>query len=326
MLATRFTELVGCSLPIQQAGMGAASPPELAAAVSKAGGLGMIGTARPGGDDPELLASLLERTRTLTSRPFGVNFILIEDEEPFDPACFELAASAARVVEFFLWAPPDPALFNLIHQRGALVACQIGSREQAVAAAESGCDLIIAQGIEAGGHVRGTIGLLALLSDVLDAVDVPVLAAGGIGNGRALAAALAAGADGVRIGTRLLAAEEADIHPIYREALLQAQAVDTIYTDTFSVGWHAPHRVLRSCITAAEAFQGDRVAERASLDGSRLPVRLRSSAPPDSSTVGTIKAMALYAGESVGSVRSVQPAAQILDEIAREAESLLRRW
>src|SRR5215468_120031 len=99
MLTTRFTELIGCSVPIQQAGMGAVAPPELAAAVSNAGGLGMVGTARPGGTDPALLAGLLERTKTLTARPFGVNFIVRENDWPIDLACFELAANAARVVE-----------------------------------------------------------------------------------------------------------------------------------------------------------------------------------------------------------------------------------
>src|SRR5207249_7549168 len=133
-----------------------------------------------------------------------------------------------------LWAPPDRGLLELLHRGGALVACQVGSREEAVAAAEAGCDFIVAQGIEAGGHVRGTIGLLALLGEVLDAVDVPVLAAGGIGTGRAVAAALAAGASGVRVGTRFVAAEESNAHPVYVEALIGARARDTVYTTAFS--------------------------------------------------------------------------------------------
>src|SRR5215471_4343188 len=114
MLTTRFTKLVGCTVPIQQAGMGAAAPPELAAAVSEAGGLGMVGTARSGGDTPAGVAGLLARTRALTARPFGVNFLVRDDAPPPDRACFELAAGAARVVELFLWAPPERALFDLI--------------------------------------------------------------------------------------------------------------------------------------------------------------------------------------------------------------------
>jgi NAD(P)H-dependent flavin oxidoreductase YrpB (nitropropane dioxygenase family) len=325
---TRFTELVGCSVPIQQAGMGQGSPPELAAAVSNAGAFGMVGAARPGGKTPALVAGLIERTRALTSRPFGVNFILRQDDPaPYDWACFELAASAARAVELFLWDGPAPKLFDLIHRAGALVICQVGSREVAVAAAEAGCDVIVAQSIEAGGHVRGTIGLVALLGEVLDAVDVPVLAAGGIGSGRAMAAALAAGADGVRVGTRFVSAEEALVHPTYVQALVAARARDTVYTGTFSAGWpNAPHRVLRSSLEAAEAFQGDVVGEGTSIDGTRIPIRRFAGGVPDREATGTIAAMALWAGESVSGVRRVQPAAEIVGELAEEAKRLLQRW
>jgi NAD(P)H-dependent flavin oxidoreductase YrpB (nitropropane dioxygenase family) len=327
MLATRFTELIGCSVPIQQAGMGAGAPPELAAAVSNAGGLGMIGTARAGGDNPALLAGLLEKTRKLTSRPFGVNFIIRENLWPVDPACFELAAKAARVVEFFLYAPPDPKLIDQIHHWGALVSAQVGSREEAVAATGAGCDIVIAQGINAGGHVRGTIGLLALLDEVLDVVTVPVLAAGGIGSGRAMAAALAAGAAGVRVGTRFVASEEAGAHPVYRDALLGARAHDTIYTEGFSATWpNAPHRVLRSCVAAAEANTNEIVGEIPSLDGTRFPFTRFSADVATREATGAIEAMSLWAGESVGAVRRVQPAAEIVRELAEEAEKQLRRW
>ncbi len=156
-----------------------------------------------------------------------------------DPGCFALAGRRARVVEFF-WAWPDPALIETVHEQGALVSWQVGSREEAVAAAAAGSDLIVAQGMEAGGHVRGKIGILALLDEVLAAVDVPVLAAGGVGTGRALAAVLAAGADGARVGTRFVAAEESDAHPLYVEALLAAGPADTVYTEAFSVGMGCP--------------------------------------------------------------------------------------
>src|SRR5215831_14375750 len=189
MITTRFTELVGCSVPIQQAGMGAVASPELAAAVSEAGGLGMIGMARTGGRTLRGLSLQLDRIRALTSRPFGLNFIVLpEDIETAEPGCFELAARSARIVEYF-YGWPDRKLVDLTHEGGALVSWQVGSREEAIAAAEAGCDLIVAQGIAAGGHIRGTIGLQALLDDVLEAVDVPVLAAGGIGTGRAIASA-----------------------------------------------------------------------------------------------------------------------------------------
>lgn len=157
MISTRFTELVGCTLPIQQAGMGSVSPPELAAAVSEAGGLGMVGTARAG-LAPATLASLLDRMRALAARPFGVNFLVspvhlqgLYGRQPLDLECIAMAARAARVVEFF-YGEPDGKLVEIVHQHGALACWQVGSRREAIAAAEVGCDFIVAQGIEAGGH------------------------------------------------------------------------------------------------------------------------------------------------------------------------------
>jgi NAD(P)H-dependent flavin oxidoreductase YrpB (nitropropane dioxygenase family) len=191
-----------------------------------------------------------------------------------------------------------------------LASWQVGSREEAVAAAAAGCDFIIAQCIEAGGHVRGRIGLLALLDEVLAAVNVPVLAAGGIGTGRAIAAALAAGADGVRVGTRFAAAE----------------AQDTVYTEAFSVGWHAPHRVLRSCIAAAEASQSEVVGEYVDPNiGKRWPIRRFQPMDIHQGVTGMIAAMPHWAGESVDGVKAVQPAAAIVHELVRDAEQLLRR-
>src|SRR4051794_12328399 len=169
-MRTRFSELVGCSVPIQLAGMGAAATPELAAAVSNAGGLGMVGTARPG-LSPATLKSMLDDVRSRTSSPFGVNF-LVEPGYDIDPRCFELAARSARVVEFF-YGEPDPALVAIAHDGGALACWQIGSQTEAVAAQEAGCNFIVAQGIEAGGHIRGTVRLLDLLGELTSAVDIP---------------------------------------------------------------------------------------------------------------------------------------------------------
>jgi nitronate monooxygenase len=233
MITTRFTELVGCTVPIQQAGMGAAAPPELAAAVSEAGGLGMLGTARRG-LTAITLADLLEQVRLLTDKPFGVNFIVApvflngtSTLPRLDLKCIEIAARAAKVVEFF-YGEPERRLVEMVHAGGALACWQVGSRAEAIAAAKAGCDFVIAQGVEAGGHVRGTTPVMTLLGEVIAAVDVPVLAAGGIGTGRAMATALAAGADGVRVGTRFVAAAEAAVHPEYVAALIAAEAQDTV--------------------------------------------------------------------------------------------------
>ena len=314
-ITTRFTELAGCQLPIQQAGMGAASTPELAAAVSNAGGLGMLTSLT---DD---LTADVDATLTATAgRPFGVNFLM----PFFDRALLEAVAHRVRLVEWF-WGRPDPVLVGVAHAAGALAAWQVGSRDEAAAAADAGCDLIVAQGVEAGGHVRGTVGLLPLLDAVLGAVDVPVVASGGIGTGRGVAAVLAAGASAARIGTRFAATLESGAHPTYKQALVSAEADDTVLTQAFSVGWPgAPHRVLRSAVQAAEALDAE-LAGDASGGGrpSRIP-RFAVQAPTRA-TRGHIDAMALYAGQSVTAVTAITPAADVLRKIAIDAEELLRR-
>jgi nitronate monooxygenase len=143
-----------------------------------------------------------------------------------------------------------------------------------------------------------------------------------------MAAALAAGADGVRVGTRFVAAEEAGAHPEYVKALIAAEAKDTIYTDVFSHGWpDAPHRVLRASVEAAQAFEGDIVGQRywPDLDEWQQLYRFGSITANDQVT-GAIEAMPHWAGESVSGVKSVQTAAAIVEELAGEAETLLRRW
>jgi len=244
VIATRFTELLGIEAPIQLAAMPGIATPELTAAVSNAGALGMMGA---GIATPELLEQTIDQLAALTSRPFGVNFLM-----PFlNRECVPVAARKARVVEFF-YDTPDPALVEAAHAEGALVSWQVGSADEAVAAARAGCDLVVAQGTEAGGHVRGKTSLLPLLSQVVEAVDIPVIAAGGIATARSLAAVLAAGASAARIGTRFIATPEAAAHPVYLKAVLAAGAGDTVLTEAFEVLWpNAPHRVLRSSVSAA---------------------------------------------------------------------------
>lgn len=318
MLTTRFTTLVGCTVPLQQAGMGGVATGELAAAVADAGALGMIGGVRL---PAPFLVDVLDRLRQATRGVFGVNFLM-----PFlDRACVEAAAARVRVVEFF-YGDPDPGLVQLVHASGALACWQVGSVEEARAAAGAGCDFLVVQGVEAGGHVRGRIGLLPLLDLVLEAVTLPVVAAGGIATARGMAAALAAGADAVRIGTRFVAAVESAAHPAYKQALVEARADETELTEAFSVMWpHAPHRVLRSAVAAARSFQGEFTGET-QVGGVRLVLPRFGVPAPNRNTTGAIAAMALYAGETVGAVHAVQPAAAIVRELAEGAEQLLRRW
>jgi nitronate monooxygenase len=315
-LSTAFTRLVGCRLPIQQAGMGGVGTTELAAAVSEAGALGMLAG---NGRDPAAVQQAAEQVRVRTPAPFGISFLV-----PFleDRAVVACAAEQAAVVEFFYGAP-DAALVALVHAGGALACWQVGSVREARAAAEAGCDLVVAQGVEAGGHVRGEVGVLPLLDDVLAAVDVPVLAAGGIGSGRSLAAVLAAGAAGARVGTRFVAAAESAAHPDYVAALAAADGADTVLTKAFSHDWpDAPHRVLRASLEAAQRFDGEVTAE-VHVGERTVAVPRWHTYPPAGQIHGAIEALPHYAGQAVGAVRGVQPAGEIVAELADEAAALL---
>jgi nitronate monooxygenase len=317
MLSTPFTKLTGCRVPLQLAGMPVVTL-ELAMAVAEAGALPMFSALRA---PTPFLTDTLEKAARRTRAPIGVNFLI-----PFlDKEVLKVAAARARVVEFF-YGDPNPGLVDIVHSAGALACWQVGSTDEAIAAERAGCDLIVAQGTEAGGHVRGRVGLFPLLAQVLEAVKVPVIAAGGIGAARSMAAALAAGASAVRVGTRFLAAQESGAHPKYVEALIRARAEDTVLTEAFSVNWpNAPHRVLRSCVEAAESFKGE-VVGHGSIGSVTYSIPRLAPPTPSRDTVGEIGAMALYAGHSVDAIQRIQPAAEIVRELSEGAEQLLRAW
>jgi NAD(P)H-dependent flavin oxidoreductase YrpB (nitropropane dioxygenase family) len=268
---------------------------------------------------PPLVAATLDDLARRTSGVVGMNFLL----PFFDRSALEAAANRASVIEFF-YGDPDRDLVRDAHAGGALVSWQVGSAEEARAAVAAGCDLVVAQGDEAGGHVRGSAGMLTTLARVLDAVTVPVIAAGGIGSSRDVAAALAAGASAVRVGTRFIASRESGAHPEYVSAVLEAKAEDSILTDAFSLGWNAPHRALRSCIEAARSLTGDLVGST-EWGGNTIPIERFSVMTPDRTTTGEIRAMALYAGRSVEHAREVKPAREIVGELMAGAEALLQR-
>jgi NAD(P)H-dependent flavin oxidoreductase YrpB (nitropropane dioxygenase family) len=310
-LPTDFTDLVGCNLPLQLAPMGGGvGTIELAAAVCSAGGLGMISSFG--------LASLADQLAALRERgaePYGVGFFGFDLANR--AADLETAAALARVIDVF-WGQPDPAVVERVHAGGALAFWQVGSAAEAVAAAEAGCDVVVAQGVEAGGHVRGTTPLLELLEQVVPKLQVPVVAAGGITTARHVRQALDAGASGVRVGTRLLATTESSAHPDYVSALLAADDKDTELTMAFHIGWEdAPHRVLRSAITAA-AEAADPVAWLGEGD-QRFPIGRFSAIPPTAACSGDIGAMALYAGAGVGEINEVVPVAAAIRQLFETA-------
>jgi len=301
--------------------MGSVGGPELAAAVSEAGGLGVTSVA---GLTPEAVEARLDKIGRHTRKPYGANFLIPMIDHP---DAVQAAARKARVIDFF-WGFPDAELVRLAHNGGALASWQVGSLEEAVAAEKAGCDFIIAQGIEAGGHIRGKLGVLQLLAQTVDAVKVPVLAAGGIGNARALVGVLAAGAAGARMGTRFLAAEETNAHPDYVQALIAARAEDSLRSSLFEVTCPlcpSTHGVLRSALEAAQALTTETVGEWHQPDGVVRPVPHFAGTAPNRQIVGNIRAMAMYAGQSVGDVRRVQPAGEIVRELVEGAEKLLQR-
>ena len=319
MIETGFTRLVGCTVPIQLAGMGAIVSPELAAAVSEAGALGQISFVQT---DPAVAKQRLDRLEQLTRKPYGVNLLL-----PYvDPEILMMASRRARVVDFF-WGDPDPDLVEQVHVEGALASWQVGSVREAISAEKAGCDFISAQGIEAGGHLRGQLSLLPLLEGVLDAVSVPVLASGGIGSARSIAAVLQAGAAGVRMGTRFIAAAESNAHPEYVEALIAAGAEDSVLTTLFEVDCPmcpATHRVVRSALKLAEGLP-DRPLGEMEVSGSQYPIPRFFGFPPTRQMTGRITAMACYAGQSVAAIHGVQPAGKIVAELVSGTENLLER-
>ena len=310
MTRDTFTQLAGCPLPIQQAPIGFASAhPELPAAVAAAGGHGMLAAVTMPAD------VLRDRLLTLNgvTRAYGVNFIA----PMLSGDALEVAAEHAPLVELYLGAAGDEALVARARSGGALVSRQVVSAEEARAAEAAGCDLIVARAIEAGGRTTGGLGLLPLLDGVLDAVEVPVVAAGGIATPRGVAAVLAAGASAARVGTRFLVADEAATHPVYARAVLAAGYGDTVLTDAFSVGApRSPHRVLASALAAATALDGESVAEM-TFEGTRRQVPRFSAHNPAADATGHIEAMALYAGQSAGAVTRPEPAAAIVADLAR---------
>jgi nitronate monooxygenase len=310
---TPVCELLGIDHPIVEAPV--AADPRLPAAVSNAGGLGSLGLSWA--DDAGVV---VRETAALTDRPFSGNFVLTSDQHRrVDQA---LAAGLHSVS--FIFGDPS-GYVDAVHGAGALVMHTVGSAEEARRAVGCGVDIVVAQGWEAGGHVWGGVATLPLVPAVVDAVaPVPVIAAGGIGDARGVAAVLALGAQAAWLGTRFLLAEEMPIHGEYRRLLIAATEADAQwYPNLYEVGWpNAPHRALHN--STAEAWEaagrpapGSRPGEGeviAHFASGEAIVRY-SPAPPMVGTTGEIEALSLWAGQSVALAKRQQPAAEIVAEL-----------
>ncbi|MCG3756652.1 nitronate monooxygenase family protein [Amycolatopsis sp. Poz14] len=304
---------LGIDVPIAQAPIGSASTPALAAAVSNAGGLGTLALTWT---DPDEAVRRIREVRRRTDRPFAVNLVL---DFPIDDVLDACLAEDVPIISTF-WG--DPAKVAARAKDTRLIHT-VGSVAEARQAAEAGVDVVVAQGWEAGGHVRGQASTLVLVPAVVDAVGpIPVLAAGGIADRRGLAAVLALGAQGGWLGTRFLTATEAATHDSYREAVLVAELEDAVHTRCFDGGWpDAPHRVLRnSTLTHWEAAgqprtdrpgEGDVVA----TDAAGNPWQRYDDMIPVPGMTGDLEALAQYAGQAAGLVRNVAPAAQIMADL-----------
>lgn len=325
-IRTPLCPLLGIEIPIIQAPVGSATCPQLASAVSNAGGLGTLALSWRSLSE---CRELIRGTRTLTDLPFGVNLVLEWPQEDRLKLCLD---EGIRIFAFS-WGNPE-GLIPLVHSAGGVVIVQAGSADEARQAVASGADAVIAQGWEAGGHVQSSVSTLALVPRVVDAVTpTPVVAAGGIADGRGLAAVLTLGADGAWIGTRFLASREAAAHPAYKALLVSSRETDTLYSTLFDVGWpNAPHRTLKNSTTnlweaSGHARSGERPEEGEPIAyrGDGRPVVRYSDAMPLPDMTGSVEALALYAGQGVGLINDLPPAANIVRQLVDETCAGLKR-
>lgn len=294
-----ITEMCGVQYPIFLAGMAAISGPQLVAAVANAGGFGVLGGLRLA---PLMLRRWLRETRALTDQPFGVNVVpQFGGPEVFEAQFQVILQERPSILSLFYAEDYSADMIPRAKDAGMIVMVQTGTAALARKAIAHGADIIVAQGSEGGGHLNhGTIGLMSLLPAILDcAQGRPVLAAGGVTTRQDVRAAMSLGASGVLVGTAFLASEESNAHPLYKQKILEASTDDTEYRTGYSFGWTygTPHRVipnrdkwnvLRLVGGGARAIDKDRMAKKLSL----------------------------YAGQGVGKIHSIVPAAERVAELA----------
>jgi len=360
-LRTPLCDLLGIEHPIIQSGMGSAAGPELAAEVSRAGGLGIIAGL---GTPPDELRRRIHHVRSVTDRPFGVNLWLhTELRPPVDPATLPAATIAAvqKQLNVFrqrlhlpttearpggvpdliaaaldvildervpVWSiglgNPDPEMVRRCHTRGVKVMAMVATVDDARAVEKNGVDIVVAQGGEAGGHrstwekrplSEANVATMTLIPQVTDAVRVPVVAAGGIADGRGVVAALALGAQGALLGTRFVATRESMASEVWKKRLLESDGSTTM-TEAYTGLWA---RSLRNRFTEEYAASGAPV----------LPCLVQQRAAADIFAAAAEQRDAeytpLYAGQSAGLVRDLPGAAEVVETIVREASAVLAR-
>ncbi len=319
MLRTRLTEMLDIDHPVMLAGMGGVSYHELVAAVSEAGGFGCLGASTMGRDK---MVDEIRKVRELTAKPFGVD-LLTASPGDMVAQVEDIISGGASVFVAGLGVPRDA--IDLCHEHGVLVINMCGKVRHAVAAVEAGCDLVVAQGTEAGGHT-GLVATMALVPQVVDAVGerVPVVAAGGIVDGRGLAAALALGADGVWVGTRFIATPEAQGVPGYKEALLRIAEDGTTISRAYT---GKPCRVVandytREWETRPDDLQPFPLQFMRSMEDGVNHLGLPSSTVP--ALIDADREL-FPAGQGAGAITELVPAGELVHRFVINAEAVLDR-
>lgn len=316
MLRTRLTEILDVEHPVMLAGMGGVSYHRLVAAVSEAGGYGCFGASTLPAEE---LRAEMRAARALTVKPFGVDLLTALPDRLMEDVNL-LIDEGATVFAAGLGIPHD--VISLCHDRNVLVLSMCGKVRHAIAAVEAGCDIVVAQGTEAGGHT-GQIATLPLVAQVVEAVDgrVPVVAAGGISDGRGLAAALALGADGVWVGTRFIATPEANTGVGFKDALLRSREDDTVISKAFS---GKTMRVVRNEMSTyfdqhPEELKPFPEQLLAAIEGGYLHLGANEETP------GVDPAKECFpAGQAVGGIDTLIPAGELVVRMVEEAETALR--
>ena len=308
-----FMKELGLKYPIFQGGMAWVADGKLAAAVSNAGGLGIIGSGNAPGN---VVADEIESAKSLTKRPFGVNVMLLS---PYADEVVKVILANKDSVAVVTTGAGNPAKYiEKLKDAGIKVIPVVGSVALARMMERVGVDAVVAEGMESGGHI-GKLTTMALVPQVVDAVKIPVIAAGGIGDGRGMAAAFMLGAEGVQMGTRFLVASESKIHPNYKKAVLRAKDASTLVTGEYA---GHPSRVLKNKMAKTYIGIEKEEALKPHPDYDKLE-ELGTGSLRRAVIEGDSETGSFMAGEIAGMVKKEQPAAEILAEVYSQAEKLL---
>ena len=302
----RLDKMLGIKYPCIQGGMANIATGEFAAAVSNAGGLGLIGA---GGMNTEMLRDHIRRCKALTDKPFGVNLMLMNPDAP--EMAKMIVEEGVKIVTTGAGSPSS--YMPLWKENGMIVMPVVSSSLLAKKMESMGADAVIAEGTESGGHV-GEMTTMALVPQIVDAVSIPVIAAGGIADGRQLAAAFCLGAIGVQLGTCLLAAEECPIHPAYKEAVLKAKDNDTIVTGRIA---GTPVRILKNAMAREYVKQERAGADKMELEKFTLGSLRRAVFE------GDVKTGSLMAGQVVGQIKEIRSLKEIFETMCGECEQVI---